>query len=543
MIEALAALLSREERAAGGPALARHVHATHLCLFLLDPELHKFLPAPGFPQTMPSGLRWQKFLADIPEGSSAISELVSPYSESLERISAFRFQRDAIVVLFGPNALTRLSSEFCSALALIAGLLLQEVYASLALTRASLSYQNALQADMLARSLSEAHDRLSEALRTKNFLLEDLRQKEARLELARQISGMGVWEWNMITNKIHPGTGFLEMHGLSPEEGTNFEKVISSVHPDDRAKVLEELHSAVRGQREYDVQFRVVWKNGIVRNIAARAIAVKDELGKPRALVGFTIDITNRLMIENALIRSEKLAAAGRLAASIAHEINNPLASIVNVVYLAKREKDQEKLREFLEMADRELLRIAAVTRQTLRFYQDSNRPSRFDLHTAIEEVVQLYSKQIHESGVQVSIEFRTKHTELEGWSGEIKQVISNLLLNALHATKPQKRVILRLKKTQSGFQLTLADRGSGVAKEQRNRIFEPFYSTKKETGTGLGLWVTQQIVSKHGGWIRMKSRISRSGSGTVFTVFLPFHKKAEESLHAKWQGLNAESA
>lgn len=544
MIEELALLLSPKERAAGAPEFARLAQATHICLFLRDPELKKFLPAPGFPQTLPSGMKWQRFLSSVPDSILENAELVSPFSAAIEKVTAYKFQPDALVVLFGNLRDAPLSQQFITALRLVAALFIQEVAASLAASKATLSLQNAMQAETLAKSLSEAHDRLSEMLRTKNVLLEDLRQKEARLELARQISGMGVWEWNIQTNTIFPGPAFLEMHGLESDGPAMFEKVINAIHPDDRAKVLDELHAAVRGQKEYEVQFRVVWKSGIVRTIAARAIAVKDEKGKTRSLVGFSIDITNRLMIESALIRSEKLAAAGRLAASIAHEINNPLASIVNVVYLAKNEDDPKKVRQFLDLADRELLRISAVTRQTLRFYQDSNRSSRFDLVGGLHEVVQLYAKQIKDSGVSVVVQSRVNRAELEGWAGEIKQVISNLLLNALHATPPDGKVTLRLKKTRSGIQVSVADQGTGVVKEQRSRIFEPFYSTKKETGTGLGLWVSQQIVNKHGGLLRMKSCTKKSHSGTVFTIYLP-NSGAQldpnvETLHAKWQELNA---
>jgi PAS domain S-box-containing protein len=248
------------------------------------------------------------------------------------------------------------------------------------------------------------------------------------------------------------------------------------------------------------------------------------EDGNVRGFVSLVTDITDRRLAEDALRRSEKLATAGRLAASIAHEINNPLEAITNLLFLIKNEPaGSEQLQTFIDMADHELRRVSHITRQTLGFYRDSVGPTRFDIRAVVEDVLTLLGRR---SSVK-QIELRRK-MELPGNliapQGEVRQIVANLLTNAIDATEVG-RVIIKISMShqrQTGLNaitLTIADTGQGISKSNQQRLFEPFFTTKKDIGTGLGLWVTRQLVEKNGGTIRVRSR---EGAGTVFRVTLP---------------------
>jgi PAS domain S-box-containing protein len=239
-------------------------------------------------------------------------------------------------------------------------------------------------------------------------------------------------------------------------------------------------------------------------------------------------DITERKKAEEALLRSEKLASAGQLAASIAHEINNPLASTTNLLYLAlASDAVSGEVRRYLEQAEVELKRVAHITRQTLGFYREDSSPSRFRGTKIMEEVATLLNPRAAERGVRLDAHC-DERLEIHGVAGELRQVAANLVTNAIDAVPEGGSVEVRLRAAQDwrnnrrGLRLTVADTGSGIEPANLSKIVEPFFTTKKEKGTGLGLWVTNQIVTRQGGSLRVRSRITAQ-SGSVFTVFLPF--------------------
>ena len=227
------------------------------------------------------------------------------------------------------------------------------------------------------------------------------------------------------------------------------------------------------------------------------------------------------------LRRTEKLAAAGRLAASIAHEINNPLEAITNCLYLLEQSTLEEDARSYLGMAQRELNRVTHITTQTLRFYRQSTRPISTDIPELIESVLALYEARIRDHGIEVVRDFRSA-PHILAFDGEIRQVIANLIGNAIDSmigNESPRRLVLRTRQSciwpagEPGVAITVADRGTGIGAETLRRIFEPFFSTKGITGTGLGLWVSREIVLKHGGRIQVRSR---EGAGTSFRITLP---------------------
>jgi len=235
------------------------------------------------------------------------------------------------------------------------------------------------------------------------------------------------------------------------------------------------------------------------------------------------------ILTQDALRRSEKLAVTGRLAASIAHEINNPLEAVTNLLYLMRSETSIEQLRKYLQQAEQELARVAEITKHTLRFYRESSQPIDVDLKSVLDSVLMLYHSRLAAAGVAVSVEIMTSSAVVKANPGELRQVIANIIGNALDATRGGGRIRVRIsKKVQkanpdiSEIRLSIADNGCGIPKNLVASIFEPFITTKGETGTGLGLWVTGEIVQKNGWTIRVRSRTNTDVSGTVFVITFP---------------------
>ena len=230
---------------------------------------------------------------------------------------------------------------------------------------------------------------------------------------------------------------------------------------------------------------------------------------------------------EEALIGSEKLASAGRMAAVLAHEINNPLAAVMNLLFLAQSSADTPgSVRQYLKMADGELKRIAHITRQTLGFYRESTAPTTFRVVTLIDSVIDLLQAKIVSTQVKVQKECDDL-LEITASFGELRQVISNLMLNSLDALGEGGQVTLRASTSQdplngsARIRITLADSGQGIDETVLPRIFEPFFTTKGSIGNGLGLWVCKQIIEKHGGSIKVRSR-TNDRHGTTFSMVLP---------------------
>jgi signal transduction histidine kinase len=243
-------------------------------------------------------------------------------------------------------------------------------------------------------------------------------------------------------------------------------------------------------------------------------------------------------LAEEALRKSEKLAVAGRLAASIAHEINNPLEAVTNLHYLMQTADSAEQMKSYLRIAEQELARVSEIVVQTLKFYRQPSKPTETNVIDVIDSVLVLYHARLAYANINVEKDFEDLQPIL-GLAGELRQVFANLVSNALDAMRSGGRLRIRVKSTShlsrngsgsSGVRISIADTGSGVPGEIRGRIFEPFVSTKGITGTGLGLWVSSEIVRKHGGRIRMKTR---PNEGTVFTVFLPERHHELEELEA----------
>jgi len=250
--------------------------------------------------------------------------------------------------------------------------------------------------------------------------------------------------------------------------------------------------------------------------------------GQVEAIAGTTRDVTERRQSEEALRRSEQLAAAGRLASSISHEINNPLEAVTNLLYLMEADPTLSgETRSFLETAQSELARVAHITTQTLRFYRQSTKPTKEEIKNVLDSVVSLFDRRLRGAGIRLERRYASTAPTMV-FAGELRQVVANLVGNAIDAVGSGGCIVLRERPAtdwrtrRNGTLISVSDSGHGMASETVARVFEPFFSTKTETGTGLGLWVSKEIVEKHGGSIRVRSRQQPPYRGTVFTVFLP---------------------
>ena len=243
------------------------------------------------------------------------------------------------------------------------------------------------------------------------------------------------------------------------------------------------------------------------------------------------LDASDRKRSEEALRRAEKLAVTGRLAASIAHEINNPLEAITNLLFLLRNYCQlQDPALNYVTMAEYEVRRIAEITQQTLRFYRQSTLPARTKMNDLLDSVLSLYQGRFNSLNLQVERDYDPE-LDLFCFAGEIRQVFANLVGNSIDASVAGGRLRVRARRSRnwkdparSGVRFTLADTGAGMERAVSERAFEAFFTTKEVTGTGLGLWISYEIVNKHHGLIRVRSRSATPGkpSGTVFQFFIP---------------------
>lgn len=242
--------------------------------------------------------------------------------------------------------------------------------------------------------------------------------------------------------------------------------------------------------------------------------------------IAFVMDVTDRKRAEVALLKQEKLASAGRLAATIAHEINNPLEAVTNLLYLARQVPDlPETAQQMLRTADEELQRVTHTAKQTLGFYRESTQARDVDLARAIEDVLAVYARKLEHRGIRVETDFRARPI-VHAFGGELRQVFSNVINNAADAMPQGGRLRIRVSHVADGPQpfvrVTFADDGAGIEPIVRSHIFEPFFTTKRDVGTGLGLWVTKQLVEKHGGRISLRSSTDPARHGSTFSIVLP---------------------
>jgi signal transduction histidine kinase len=262
--------------------------------------------------------------------------------------------------------------------------------------------------------------------------------------------------------------------------------------------------------------------------ISLAAAPILDEQGTVIGGVATVADIDQQKRAEAALIQSEKLAVVGRLAASISHEINNPLEAVTNLLFLAQQEPAlSEEAKSYLQTADQELRRVSQIVGQTLRFHRQSTHSRVISARELLEPTLALYAGRIANARIRLEVQYRGVDL-VKCFEGEIRQVLNNLIGNAVDAMNSGGVLTVRTSDTHMwgtgvpAVRLTVADNGSGMPAEVMSRIFEPFYTTKGQNGTGLGLWISRGIVEKHHGCLQVCSSTRTGRKGTIFSLLLP---------------------
>jgi PAS domain S-box-containing protein len=330
-----------------------------------------------------------------------------------------------------------------------------------------------------------------------------------------------------------------EFFGLRPEQVVG--RTLTEMAPIEGLKELFEQVLAGQPVINFPLEGELVTRPGEHRYWTVSYFPVFAADGTVQAISAASLEITQQKKAELALMQSEKLAVVGRLAASIAHEINNPLESVTNLLYLAERSEEPAKTRTYVQTAERELRRVSVIANQTLRFHKQSSSPQEISGDQLIEGVISMFQSRFVNAGIQVEDRKRTTLT-VRCFEGEIRQVLSNLVSNAIDAMQPLGggRLLLRSHEGRewttgrAGLVITVADTGSGMPASVASRIFEPFYTTKGASGTGLGLWVSSEIVRRHHGTLRFRSSEKGGRRGTIFSLFLPFdavNRGAQEEL------------
>ncbi len=329
--------------------------------------------------------------------------------------------------------------------------------------------------------------------------------------------------------------------GYAPEQWVKSDGWLRHIFAEDRERVLDLLRHPTPDVAN-DCEYRAVTSAGRLLWLRIIVYAMRDDSGSVRQLRGLIVDVTERRQAEAALRTSERLATTGRLAASIAHEINNPMAAVTNLIYLIQNAPGvDEPARQYARLAQDELARMAHITRQMLGFYRESAKSVVVQITELLDSVLELYGRRIRHSGAVIEKLYEPV-PPIDLYPGEMRQVFSNLLLNALDAVGEGGRVRVHVYASvdwrdprRSGVRIVIADNGPGIRREYCQKIFEPFFTTKGQKGTGLGLWVSHGIVEKHQGSIRVHSGRQPGRSGTCFSIFLPRAQSA--TAHAAGAG------
>lgn len=293
----------------------------------------------------------------------------------------------------------------------------------------------------------------------------------------------------------------------------------------------------VRSRQKHETQTVVSVlerRDGERRVIDESAAPIVDAGGKLRGIVLVFRDMTERRRTENALRSSERLALVGRLSATIAHEIQNPLDAVTNLLYLIEHTDGLPvTVPEYAHIAQDEILRITQITRQLLSFNREARQPVPVDLKEVIESVLGLFGPKLTSNGIRVQKDYETTE-KVVGLPGELRQVFSNLIGNAMEATGKGGEINIKVSSAndwrdghRKGIRVVVSDNGTGIPGTARGGLFTPFFTTKGEKGTGLGLWVSKGIVEKHEGSMRFRSSTEGSRRGTTFMVFLPLEPTA----------------
>jgi two-component system, chemotaxis family, CheB/CheR fusion protein len=371
---------------------------------------------------------------------------------------------------------------------------------------------------LLIASLAQQRSKAQRAAEMNQARLAAIVQSSDDAILSKTLDGI-ITSWNKGAERLY---GYTEAEVV----GKHVSLLSPPELPNDIPMIMSKLRTGEQVQHHETTRIR---KDGTRLDISVSVSPLHDLAGNVIGASTITRDITARKAAEETLRKTEKLAATGRLAASIAHEINNPLEAVTNLLYLLRKNPSlDEKGRKHLSFAEQELERVTHISRQTLGFYRQVSSPSRMDVAKTLESALSVYSHKLEGQSIKVETKWGSG-TEIQALAGEIRQVFSNLIANSIDAMPQGGTLTLKVSKSHNwgngnrlGVRVVIADTGSGIAPAQKSKLFEPFFTTKRDVGTGLGLWVSKSIVQKHEGSIKVRSSVRPGKSGTVFSVFLP---------------------
>jgi PAS domain S-box-containing protein len=359
---------------------------------------------------------------------------------------------------------------------------------------------------------------------------EKLRQAQEQYRNIIDTTNEGVWMIDSDFRTTFVNGRMAEMLGYPPEEMLR-RTPFDFVFPEDVPSKQADLERLWQGVREvFYARYRK--KDGSELWALVSSTPVSSAAGTFAGALTMQSDVTLLHKAEETLRRNEKLITAGRLAAALSHEVNNPLAAAVNLLYLLKSEPMSEQARQYVALTSREIDRVAALSKRSLGFFRDTTAWADFALPQVLDDTLSFYEQQFAERGIEVVRDYRSFGL-VRGSRNEMQQVFANLIANSLDAMGRGGLLTVRVHDSfgsqTPGIAVEVEDTGVGISSDDLNRIFEPFFTTKQDTGTGLGLWVAREIIQKHGGTIAVRSNY-RDGekNGTQFSIFLPSPFAAE---------------
>jgi PAS domain S-box-containing protein len=359
---------------------------------------------------------------------------------------------------------------------------------------------------------------------------EALRESEARFNAIYSASHEYIGIITPAGVVLHCNPASLEFANNTQEDvaGMNFWETPWFINTPGAPEMVEQAIGRAATGEFVRLEFTLLRPTGEAVAFDFSLAPVRDADGKVVFLVPEARDITELKRAEAALMQSEKLAAVGRLASSIAHEINNPLESVMNLIYLARRHAIDPDAQMYLDTADQEIRRVSIIANQTLRFHKQPSNPQEISCSDLFATVLSIYEGKLKNAGIVIEKRYRADRPIL-CFEGDIRQVLNNLVGNAIDAMPAGGRLLVRSRTAtewstgRRGLALTIADTGVGMNPLVMQKIFDPFFTTKGIAGTGLGLWVSQEIAERHKGTLTVRSSQRQGTCGTVFNLFLPF--------------------